>query len=1170
MDINTIFDKPIDRHIEGVIKADDDTGLRLEVEEYVLTKEIAGRLDEFLEAYNNYQGANGVWISGFFGSGKSHLLKMLAMLLENRSIDGTSVLEMFLPKIKDNELLKGDLKNAVSIPSKSILFNIDQKADVISKTQIDALLAVFMKVFDEMCGYYGKQGHVAKFERDLDERGLYDRFKAAYRKIASLEWETGREQALLESQNIAAAYAEANGGSKGAADGILDKYRSEYKVSIEDFAEIVHDYIKRQGPKFRLNFFVDEVGQYIADNVKLMTNLQTVAESLATKCKGQAWIIVTAQEDLNSITGEMIKQGNDFSKIQDRFVNRMKLTSADVSEVIRTRLLTKNGTGEEKLSVIYEKQVNNFRTLFDFTDSSQTYSNFKGEDDFCSHYPFIPYQFVLFQKSIQNLSQHNAFEGKHSSVGERSMLAVFQQVVVQISNNDLAHLATFDFMFEGIRTALKSQVQGAILTAESHLDNPFAVRLLKALFLVKYVKEFKATLRNICVLMIDGFDLEIPKLRRQVEEALNLLEQQTYIQRNGDLYEYLTNEEKDIEEEIKNTEADATEVANELSKIVFDHVIKNKKIRHDESDQDYSFTRKLDDRLSGREYELSINVITSFHENHGAADILKAHSMGKAELLVVLPPDDLLMRDIVMYKRTEKYIQQNISVTQQESIKRILNDKASQNEERYRILRDLAGKLLGDGKLIINGEELDVSEKDPQTRIGRGFNEVVRRTYPNLKMLKGVKYTEDNIKKFLSQAGQISISEEDTGLPEAEQEMLFAISRSKKSGTRATLKSLLAEFEKRPYGWYFAAILCILAKLCARGKIDVHVDSNILENKEIESVMLNTKVHGNVILEPQEEITPSQIRLLKDFYQNFFDNPPRSNEAKALGSETAGMLKDMLDSLSNLAGQKDQYSFLKALETPVEKIRECIGKPYAFYFSELNNFEKELLDFKEDIIDPVRRFMSGTAKSIYDEARQFVQLHKSNFTYIDGDEDEQIDTILKDPECYKGNRIQQLKTNLDSLKANVNSVLKTEKESAIKTVDTLKDKMVVMGDYSKLNSEQQTDLLQSFETFNREISNETLIAVIRERQRHFEDKIYPQRLSNMSTWANPKDKKAYPQPGGGTGEVDEEEIEYISLKSIAVSYRKSTLENEDDVVDYLSVLKSALMQEIDNKKRIQI
>jgi len=108
---------------------------------------------------------------------------MLALLLENRDVGGTPAYELFRQKCADNEILAADLRKAVSIPSRSILFNIDQKADVISKEQIDALLSVFQKVFDEMCGYYGKQPHIAQFERDLDSRGVLEKFQRPTRLL---------------------------------------------------------------------------------------------------------------------------------------------------------------------------------------------------------------------------------------------------------------------------------------------------------------------------------------------------------------------------------------------------------------------------------------------------------------------------------------------------------------------------------------------------------------------------------------------------------------------------------------------------------------------------------------------------------------------------------------------------------------------------------------------------------------------------------------------------------------------------------------------------------------------------------------------------------------------------------------------------------------------------
>ena len=426
MSLKQIFSKSIARAIEGVIKADDQSSLQNELEEYVITNEVEARLQEVLDTYNHYAGANGVWISGFFGSGKSHLLKMLALLLENRTIGGKSTLDYFLEKCQytnNGAFLEAALKQAVAKPSRSILFNIDQKSDVKDKTQTDAILGVFMKVFNEMCGYFGEQSYVAHFERDLDNDGKYAAFKEIYKAQNGRDWENDRAQIILRKNQVDKAYSAITGQEQ---KGIVDGYRTTDRLSIEEFGDLVKQYIDAQGKDFRLNFFVDEVGQYIANHSKLMVNLQTIAETLATKCQGRVWVFVTTQEDMDTVLGEMSKQqSNDFSKIQDRFKLRMKLTSTNVSEVIQTRLLAKTEDSKPALASIYEKQQNNFKTLFDFVDGSRRFGNFKDEDNFIRSYPFIPYQFDLFQSCIEKLSKSNAFEGKHSSVGERSMLGVF-------------------------------------------------------------------------------------------------------------------------------------------------------------------------------------------------------------------------------------------------------------------------------------------------------------------------------------------------------------------------------------------------------------------------------------------------------------------------------------------------------------------------------------------------------------------------------------------------------------------------------------------------------------------------------------------------------------------------------------------------------------------------
>ena len=1171
--LRDIFEKPVDRAIEGVIKADDEASLRVELEEYVITNEIERQLEKFLDAYNNYETANGVWISGFFGSGKSHLLKMLALLLENRDVGGTPAYELFKQKCADNEILAADLRKAVSIPSRSILFNIDQKADVISKEQIDALLSVFQKVFDEMCGYYGKQPHIAQFERDLDSRGVLEKFQTAYQAIAGKPWERGREQALLESANVARAYAEATGADPSAAQGILTQYRQDFRSSIEDFADKVKAYIDAQEPGFRLNFFVDEVGQYIADNVKLMTNLQTIAESLNTKCRGRAWIIVTAQQDMGSVIGDMTqRQENDFSKIQARFANRMPLNSADVAEVIQKRLLKKTEAGVLSLTDLYHREANNLKTLFDFSDGSMRLENFRDRDHFIHSYPFVPYQYPLFQQAIQNLSQHNAFEGKHSSVGERSMLGVFQEVAVRLAGIPVGGVATFDQMFEGIRTALKSNVQQSILIAEKNLGDEFATRVLKALFLVKYVKGFKPTARNISILMLDRFDADLAKHKRHVEEALSLLEQNTYIQRNGDLFEFLTDEEKDVEQEIKTIEVDTAEIAKELEALIFDGVIKSRKLRHEASSQDYSFARYLDDRLLGRDYELAINVVTPFHEQSGNAEAIAMRTMSRDELAVVLNADVRFVSDLMMFKRTDKYVRQARAVAQQPTIERIVREKGEQNSSRQRDLTLRAQRLLAEARLFVRGEEIEVRSEDPQARIERAFQALVDKVHVNLGMLRGVAYSESDIGKSLTHGNDGMFGGDGANLTEAEQEILNFAQANARTGIRTTIKAILERFERKPYGWSYAAILSTAASLIGRGKIEARQDGSPLEGEPLQRGLQNSHAHGNIVVELQVEFTAAQTRKLKEFYGEFFDSQPAGSEGKALGLETSGAFVALKNELAVLEAQSSRYPFLAALTEVQEAVREVTGKPYAWYVQDLGRHEEHLLDLKESILDPVRRFMGGSQKAIYDEARTYLADQGANFGYGGDDRAGAIRAVLDDPACFKGNAIQQMKGSLDALKAEVEARIVAERKAALAEVEELREKLRALSEYPTMADPERREIEAGIAGVLETIGNSSLIAVIRERVTSFKSTVFPALLGRVTTPSPPQSaaREDEEQAARGDQSPAPRPTEYVAATGLRVAYPKPFLADEQDVDAYLGTLRETLIAEIRAGKRITI
>ncbi|WP_323041754.1 BREX system P-loop protein BrxC [Gemmobacter sp.] len=1164
-----IFEKPVDRAIDGVIKADDEASLRIELDEYVITGEIGQRLEQFLEAYNNYKTANGVWISGFFGSGKSHLLKMLALLLENREVEGVKAFDIFVQKLKDEPMLSGALRRAVSIPSKSILFNIDQKADVISKNDVDALLSVFQKVFDEMCGYYGKQPHIAQFERQLDERGQFEAFKAAFLDLSGKPWETrGREEALLEGHNIAAAFAQATGADAADAKDILSQYRKDTRVSIEDFANTVKAWVDRQAPNFRLNFFVDEVGQYIADNVKLMTNLQTIAESLNTKCKGQAWIIVTAQQAITEVVGDMTeRQENDFSKIQARFANRMPLNSADVAEVIQKRLLSKTDTAQIILGNLHDKEENNLKTLFDFADGSIRLKNYRDRDQFIASYPFPPYQYTLFQMAITSLSQHNAFEGKHSSVGERSMLGVFQEVAKSLADRPLGGLATFDLMFEGIRTALKSSVQQSIQIAEKNLDDPFATRVLKALFLVKYVKEFKPTVRNISILLLSDFDADQVGQRRRIEEALALLERNTYIQRNGEVYEFLTNEEKDVEAEIKALDVDPTEITKELETLAFDTVLKHRKIKHAATGYEYAFARKLDDHLLGRDYELSLNIISPFNDDASSPEAVRMRNMGREELAIVLQPDVRFMRDLTLFKQTDKFIRQSRSGSPQPGRDRIILEKGEQNGRRSKDLELRLRKLMAEARLFVRGDELEIGGDEAQDRLVKAFQSLIDKVYVNLPMLREASYAEADIAKAASPSNGL-FGEAGIGLTEAEQDVLNYIQGQAKNGVKVSVKYLTERFGSKPYGWPTVATLCLTASLSGKGKLEARSDGTALQGGDLAKALNNSHMLGNILLTPQIEFTAAQLRAAKELYKELFGLPADGSDARILGGEWSESIRKLTDEVGQLINRQHKYPFLAALEPFHQSITAMTGKPAIWYITEPVKQEDALLNAKEDTLDKIRSFMGGAQREIYDDVRDFLQGQEANIGYVDAAAGEKLRATLRDPNCYKGSAVQSLKVDLYALKDKVELDILKERNAVIAAVEDCAAKVAQTAEFQALPPDQQDKIRRSLDTHKAGLDTVTMIPILRDRANGARSSLMPQILADIARMAQPAppiptdpgmNERPAPAPKPPA---------YVNASEIKVPYPKPYLAEEADVDQYVTELKKTLMAAIQQGKKV--
>lgn len=1151
MQIKELFQKDIERKIAGVIMANDDRNIQTEIDEYVLTQEIKSQLDKLLESYINNDSLPGVWISGFFGTGKSHLLKMISLLLEGWHHDDYHIADVMMQKCDNDNILKANIKKVKSIPAQSILFNIDQKADTVTPKGTDAILSVFVKVFNEACGYYGKHAYIAKFERDLDQQGLLEQFKKVYKQVSGKEWKIGRAMAEMEDHNVSKAYASITNAAEGSIKSLLGEYSRNYKTSIEEFAQNVADYISKQEPGFRLIFCVDEIGQFIADNTKLMLNLQTISESFDTVCRGRAWIMVTSQADLETVVGQLKQaQSTEYGRIAARFPIKLNLGSSNVEEVIQKRLLLKKTEHETELLKLYHKHENSMRTLFQFGAGSRTYRSYRDSEDFVASYPFIPYQAFLLQSAFISLSEHDAFSGKFTSVGARSLLSIFQLVLIGLAEKQVSSIAAFDMMYAGIKDMMKTHLLYTIETAQATLGESLPLRILKTLFILKYVKDFKATIRNIRILLLEDLQTDPESLNEKIRQALDLLERETYIERNGEEYSYLTTDEKQIEQQIKNTQIEDSAIADELDKLMFGYNdFLKAKIRHEESGQDFAYSRKVDDRAYGKTQELTIQLITPNYQYYDNEIQLKANSMGKAELLIVLPADSRFWEDLALYKKTDKYCSQQAMTSISDSTRLVVAAKQQQNISRMSAIKKRFAELVASSKLILRGDLFTSKSSDAATRIYEATQAMISRSYPNLAMIKTF-----NDSDFSSVILSTQTSLDDLlNLSEAERDMLGTINLAQGSAQKLSLSTLLQKYLRIPYGWNEPACLYILARLISLGKAEVFYQGRGLEKMELVRELRQKGKHAWLIIQPQAEVSQADLLRLKKIAEELMGHPATSRDPKDMIKELKDVLLAEAEVLGRYLLQKEVYQFLEALDEAIKQYRDISAKPNSWFFNEFKTQEEAILTQKHDLIDPIKRFMVSPQADIYKNVCEFLRDNKPNLSSLDQEAVIALQDLLEDKKVYIGGKLKDAKVKLRFLEDQLKLLLKQEKEKALAEIKPLYESLKTKA----LGKKEMLDKIEAvYLKVSSSIAQETMIPMIVSLKTEFVDCTYLDLLNEMEALHNYKEGRL--------------QSKIINAKNLKPRFSKEIIESEADLDEYLESLKQTFRSELGKGNRIKV
>ena len=911
MIIRDMFADDINRKINGVIKVDQaaDDVIEQELNEYVITKELK---KHFITFFNYYSDAldeptadTGVWISGFFGSGKSHFLKMLSYLLENKAVKGIHSVERFRKKFEDDPATYMLIDRSTKVRTETILFNIDIEGSI--NKDKTAVLRVFAKTFYNHQGFFGENLKVAKLEQYIEQQGKTDEFRRVFEEKKGMPWVDSRKAFAFNGKYIIPTLVEVLDMSEEDAKAWFnDKSATEF--SIAQLVEDIKDYLNTKPNNFRLLFMVDEVGQYVGTDTDMLLNLQSLVEKIGSECGGKVWVVCTGQEAID----EIIKvRADEFSRIQARFKTRLSLSSSSVDEVIQKRILKKNNEAESKLEAVYEKNDSVLRNLFSFTDSILDIKGYSGSREFAVNFPFVPYQFIIMQKVFAEIRKHGN-SGKHLSGGERSMLSGFQEATQKIQEKDEYALVPFFRFYDTVHTFLDSSIRRVIERCQKAADHGDGIEtqdvdVLKLLYLIRYIDDIPANLDNIVILMADDIRMDKITMRETVRKCLNRLMSQNYIGRTGEVYNFLTDEEQDIQREIKNTTVDTVSIVDRIGQMIFGDIFTTKKYRYGK--YDFSFDQMVDGITVGNiTGGMRLRFLTVATDNSEKSELrLMTDSKGK-EAIVVLS-DTPYYESLESAMKIRKYVKQRNVNQLPKSVQDIIRDQQEEATKYEQTAMEDLVKAIESAQFYVDGEHIELKGGNAKGKIEQALEYLVSHVYSELSLIEKNADTDADVIEILTGAENIMPGMEPNRGAAAKIEEYLEMQAMKNLPT--SMADIQSRYSAIPYGWKEIDIAAVVARLIYDQKVTIKYAGSTIQpdNPKLPDMLRKKSEIGKTSISKRQMITATKMRAVKELLREYFDVMDVPDDEDGLVAFVVQKFGELKDHYIELKGRYEGHKY---------------------------------------------------------------------------------------------------------------------------------------------------------------------------------------------------------------------------------------------------------------------
>lgn len=882
--IGDLLTRDLSRKIEEIIQVDqaDEQSVHAEITEYVATDSIREQYHDLLKAVAEAPGdpheSVGVWVSGFFGSGKSSFAKNLGYALENRTVLGSKFSDLFKQQLADpkrksdtriSDLL--DLINATT-PTQVILFEVAKEADTRKVTQRIAEL-MYTVLLRELG--YSEDFDVAELEIELEAEGKLPEFIATCKKLWDKDWETVRAGAQKLSRASAILH-ELDPKLYPSADSWSHSQRNrDASISVSKVVKRTFDLWGRRRPGKALVFIIDEVGQHVARSGDKIEDLRATIEEFGKVSKNllkerkiiaPCWIVVTSQEKLDEVVAAIDSKRVELAKLQDRFRYRVDLSPSDIREVATKRVLAKKTEAEKPLKKLFAENQGQLNAALRLERTTRT--TIINEADFLNYYPYPPHYIDLCIGIMSGIRLQPGAP-RHYGGSNRTIIKQAYEMLVSdrtaFAKKPIGSLVTLDKVFELVEGNLSNEKRTDIYQIPERFksdagDHGWELRVAKAICLLEFIRDLPRTEANLAAVLVDEVGKATPL--GEVQAAVKRLNTAQFIRNTEEGWKLQTAQEKNWETERRGHLEPKPRERNKLARTALQRIFDEpefKTFRY--QNRSFRIGISVDGTNIGEDGELPLTLcvaddadeLTKRIEEIRTESQQRSHENDLYWLFCLTPEIDELVGQLhASRKMVDKYnqlsAQQKISPDEATCLQ---DEKNSKNGYETR-LRDKLTEAMERGTGMFRGVQKDASAlgKGMSEILKKLFGQVVPDLYPKLQMgsrpLKGdeaehilkaadlkalpnVFYVGDHGLGLVVKDGPKNIVSANADVAK---EVLDYLKSEYSYGNKDSRmgKALEKRFGSTPYGWERDMLRLILATLFRCGETEVTYQGNRYHN----------------------------------------------------------------------------------------------------------------------------------------------------------------------------------------------------------------------------------------------------------------------------------------------------------------------------------------------------